>query len=115
MAASMSVGELRELVEIAWGEVPGSVTLTFSAKRVAAHDSLGSKIFVEVCDEIDEGDGMGELLAACAAKLAERATASRGTAKYYRELAEDSVRQAERAEARLAQIRATLDAEAETR
>lgn len=110
MATSMSVGELRELVEIAWGEVLDSVSLTFSAKRVTVCGSLGEKLFAA---DIDEGDGTAEIIAACAAKLAEAATSARGTAKHYRVLAEDAVRQAERIEARLAQIRAMLESEME--
>lgn len=95
MKTSMSIGELRALCELAWGE--HGVVLTFEPRRVrvrSAELSAEHYLFTADLDEAEGDDGAGLILAACAEKLSERAARAREMADYYR------------GQAKLAEIRA---------
>lgn len=107
MKTSMSIGELRELCELAWAE--GAVVLTFERRRVRVRaGGMGSDLFTADLDETEEDDGTGLILAACAEKLSERAARAREMADYYRGQAKSTEGAANHIEAKVAQIRALL-------
>lgn len=107
MKASMGIGELRALCELAWSERP--VVLVFEPRhvRVRAPDRSGDLFAVDL-DETEDGDGVGMILARCAEKLGERAVSVREMAEYYREKAQDAEQHAAAIEVKVAQIRALL-------
>lgn len=103
----MSIGELRALCELAWGE--RVVVLTFEQRRVRVRAAgMGSDLFVADIDETADDDGTGAILAACAEKLSERAARAREMADYYRGQAKSAEGAASHVEAKVAQIRALL-------
>ena len=107
MKASISIGELRALCELAWGE--RVVVLTFEPRRVRvrAAGMVSSDLFVADLDETDDDDdGVGQILAACAEKLSERAARAREMVDYYRSQAKSAEGAASHVEAKVAQIRA---------
>jgi len=107
MERSLSIGELRALCELAWGE--RVVVLTFEQRRVRVRAAgMGSDLFVADIDETADDDGTGAILAACAEKLSERAARAREMADYYRGQAKSAEGAANCVEARIAQIRALL-------
>lgn len=109
MKTSMSIGELRALCELAWGD--GPVVLAFEPRRVRVRGAgLGAQdLFVADLDETDDDDdGVGQILAACAEKLSERAARAREMADYYRGQAKSTEGAANHIEAKIAQIRALL-------
>lgn len=106
MKTSMSIGELRELCELAWGE--HGVVLTFEPRRVRVRSAeRGVDLFCADLDETDDG-GEGLILAACAEKLSERAGRAREMADYYRGQAKSAEVGAARIDAKLSEIRALL-------
>lgn len=109
MKTSMSIGELRALCELAWGE--GPVALLFEPRRVRVRlTKPGAEHYLLTADldETEEEDGVGQILAACAEKLSERAARAREMADYYRGQAQDAEQHAVAIEIKAAQIRALL-------
>lgn len=105
----MSIGELRELCELAWGD--GPVALLFESRRVRVRSTKpGAEHYLLTADldETEEEDGVGQILAACAEKLSERAARAREMADYYRGQAKSTEGAASHIEAKVAQIRALL-------
>ena len=107
MKTIMSIGELRALCELAWGE--RVVVLTFEQRRVRVRvPGRSGDLFAVDLDETEDGDGTGAILARCAEKLFERAVSVREMVGYYREKAQDAEQHAAAIEAKVSQIQAML-------
>ena len=111
MKTGMSIGDLRSTVAIAWDVYAHDVTITFGPREVVVTTPTKQLFAQKLGDLYDaDEDGMGAILAACAEQMTQRAEMVRGMVQWHAQQRADAVRSAEAIEARLAEVRALVQA-----